>query len=289
MEDVFPTKAEKAEKVFNIEYKERSTRKPNVKYAAPRVLIPVFPGTNNEYDTVRAFEEAGAKTDIMIIKNLTHQDIEESMNQLVRRIDDSQILVLLGDFNNGDVPDGYGKFISTVLRNGYVKEAVMNLLNKRDGLILGIGNGFNALIKLGLVPYGDIRDMNENSPALTCNKIGRHVSQFVRTKVVSTLSPWFAYSEVGDIHTLPVSHSEGRFVAGEDMVRELAAKGQIATQYVDLDGIPSSEVPHNPNGSICAIEALTSPDGRVMGKMAHSERMGNYLYKNIPGLKTQNI
>jgi len=289
LEDIFPTKAEKEEKVFNIEYKERNTKRSQVKYASPKVLIPVFPGTVDEYNTARAFEEAGAKTDIMIIKNLAPQLIEESINQLARKINESQILVLLGDFNNGDVPDGYGRFITTVLRNEYVKESVMNLLNKNEGLILGIGNGFNALLKLGLLPYGEIRDIDENSPALTYNKIGSHISRFVRTKVVSTLSPWFAHSEVGDIYTLPVSHSEGRFVAGEDTVMELAAKGQIATQYVDLDGNPSPEVPYNPFGSICAIEAVTSPDGRVLGKITHSERIGNYLYKNIPGLKEQNI
>jgi len=165
----------------------------------------------------------------------------------------------------------------------------MNLLNKRDGLIIGICNGFQALIKLGLVPYGEIRDIDANSPTLTYNKIGRHVSQLVRTKVVSTLSPWFAYSEVGDIHTIPVSHGEGRFVADDDMVRLLAAKGQIAAQYVDLNGNASADVPYNPNGSICAIEAITSPDGRVLGKMAHSERVGKHLYKNVPGEKEQNI
>jgi len=289
LEGIFPTKAEKAEKVFSIEYKERNTKRPQVKYASPKVLIPVFPGTADEYDTAKAFEEAGAKTDIMIIKNLTPQLIEESINQLAKKINESQILVLLGDFNNGDVPDGYGRFITTVLRNEYVKEAVMNLLNKNNGLILGIGNGFNALLKLGLLPYGEIRDMDENSPALTYNKIGSHVSRFVRTKVVSTLSPWFAYSEVGDIHTVPVSHSEGRFVAGEEMLRELAAKGQIATQYVDLDGNPYSEVPYNPFGSTCAVEAITSPDGRVLGRIAHFERVGNHLYKNIPGIKELNI
>ena len=289
LEPIFPTKAEKADKVFEVDYRERNNNKPSMKHPAPRVLIPVFPGTNCEYDTARAFEDANGKADIMVIKNLTTRDIEESIEELVRRINNSQILALPGGFSGGDEPDGSGKFIAAVFRNDYVKEAVMNLLNKRDGLIIGICNGFQALIKLGLVPYGEIRDIDESSPTLTYNKIGRHVSQLVRTKVVSTLSPWFAYSEVGDIHTVPVSHGEGRFVAGDDMIRQLADKGQIATQYVDLNGNVSAEVPHNPNGSICAIEAITSPDGRVLGKMAHSERVGKYLYKNIPGEKEQNI
>jgi len=289
LEPIFPTKAEKADNVFEVDYRERNKNKPSMKHPAPRVLIPVFPGTNCEYDTARAFEDANGKADIMVIKNLTTRDIEESIEELVRRINNSQILALPGGFSGGDEPDGSGKFIAAVFRNDYVKEAVMNLLNKRDGLIIGICNGFQALIKLGLVPYGEIRDIDESSPTLTYNKIGRHVSQLVRTKVVSTLSPWFAYSEVGDIHTVPVSHGEGRFVAGDDMIRQLADKGQIATQYVDLNGNASAEVPHNPNGSICAIEAITSPDGRVLGKMAHSERVGKYLYKNIPGEKEQNI
>jgi len=289
LEPIFPTKAEKADNVFEVDYRERNKNKPSMKHPAPRVLIPVFPGTNCEYDTARAFEDANGKADIMVIKNLTTRDIEESIEELVRRINNSQILALPGGFSGGDEPDGSGKFIAAVFRNDYVKEAVMNLLNKRDGLIIGICNGFQALIKLGLVPYGEIRDIDESSPTLTYNKIGRHVSQLVRTKVVSTLSPWFAYSEVGDIHTVPVSHGEGRFVAGDDMIRQLADKGQIATQYVDLNGNVSAEVPHNPNGSICAIEAITSPDGRVLGKMAHSERVGKYLYKNIPGEKEQNI
>jgi len=289
LEPIFPTKAEKADKVFEVDYRGRNTNKPSIKHPVPRVLIPVFPGTNCEYDTARAFEDAKGKADIMVIKNLTPQDIEESLKELVRRINNSQILALPGGFSGGDEPDGSGKFIAAVFRNDYVKEAVMNLLYKRDGLIIGICNGFQALIKLGLVPYGEIRDIDENSPTLTYNKIGRHVSQLVRTKVVSTLSPWFAYSEVGDIHTIPVSHGEGRFVASDEMLRQLAEKGQIATQYVDVDGNASDEVPHNPNGSICAIEAITSPDGRVLGKMGHSERVGKHLYKNVPGEKEQSI
>ncbi|SHI41112.1 phosphoribosylformylglycinamidine synthase [Lutispora thermophila] len=289
LETIFPTKAEKANNIFEVEYRGRNINKPSIKHTSPRVLIPVFPGTNCEYDTARAFEDAGGKADIMVIRNLTPQDIEESIKELVRRIDNSQILALPGGFSGGDEPDGSGKFIAAVFRNDYVKEAVMNLLYKRDGLIIGICNGFQALIKLGLLPYGHIRDIDENSPTLTYNKIGRHVSQLVRTKVVSTLSPWFAYSEVGDIHTIPVSHGEGRFVASEDMVRHLANKGQIATQYVDLDGNAAAKVPYNPNGSICAIEAITSPDGRILGKMAHSERVGRHLYKNVPGEKEQNI
>ncbi len=289
LESIFPAKAEKADSVFEVEYKGRNTQKPVIKSPAPRVLIPVFPGTNCEYDTARAFEDAKAKADIMVIKNITPKDIEESVKELARRIRASQILAFPGGFSGGDEPDGSGKFIAAVFRNDYVKEAVMELLNNRDGLIIGICNGFQALIKLGLLPYGEIRDIDESSPTLTYNKIGRHVSQLVSTKVTSTLSPWFAYSNVGDIHTIPVSHGEGRFVGDEELIKELARKGQIAAQYVDEEGRPSAEFPHNPNGSANAIEAITSPDGRILGKMAHSERVAKYVYKNVPGNKEQSI
>ncbi|MDD4834992.1 MAG: phosphoribosylformylglycinamidine synthase, partial [Lutispora sp.] len=289
LEAIFPTKGEKADNIFHVEYKERNIKKPSTKISMPRVLIPVFPGTNCEYDTARAFEDAGGKADIMVIKNITSKDIEESVMELVKRIRTSQIVALPGGFSGGDEPGGSGKFIAAVFRNDYVKEAVMEFLNSKDGLMIGICNGFQALIKLGLLPYGKISDMNENSPTLTYNKIGRHVSQLVRTKVTSTLSPWFAYSNIGDIHTIPVSHGEGRFVGNENLIRDMAAKGQIAAQYVDIDGNASAEIPYNPNGSVNAIESITSPDGRILGKMAHSERVGKDVYKNVPGDKEQSI
>lgn len=289
LEEIFPTKADAVDNVFSVEYKKRNAKKPAIKIAKPRVLIPVFPGTNCEYDTSRAFEEAGGEVDIMIIKNLTSKDIKESTKELAERIGKSQIIVLAGGFSGGDEPDGSGKFMAAMFRNEKAKEAVEEFLNNRDGLMLGICNGFQALIKLGLLPYGEIRDMDENSPTLTFNKIGRHVSCLARTKVSSVLSPWFAYSEVGDIHVIPVSHGEGRFAAEYGLIEELAQKGQIAAQYVDMDGNVSPQVPYNPNGSANAIEAITSPDGRILGKMAHSERAGQYVSINVPGNKKQDI
>ena len=289
LEEIFPTKADPVDNVFSVEYKIRNSKKAAIKIAKPKVLIPVFPGTNCEYDTARAFEEVGAEADVMIIKNLTSKDIEESTKELAARIGKSQIIVLAGGFSGGDEPDGSGKFMAAMFRNEKVKKAVEEFLNNKDGLMLGICNGFQALIKLGLLPYGEIRDMDENSPTLTFNKIGRHVSCLTRTKVSSVLSPWFAYSEVGDIHTIPISHGEGRFAAECRIIKELAEKGQIAAQYVDVDGIVSSQVPYNPNGSANAIEAITSPDGRILGKMAHSERAGQYVSVNVPGNKNQSI
>jgi len=258
-------------------------------FAKPRIFIPVFPGTNCEYDTAKAFEEAGGKTDIFVVKNLTPADIEKTIDVMVKKIANSQIVMLPGGFSAGDEPEGSGKFIATAFRNPYIKEAIMELLKKRDGLMLGICNGFQALIKLGLLPYGEICDLTEESPTLTFNSIGRHVSCMVRTRIASDKSPWFMNVKVGDIHTVAVSHGEGRFVAPEKVIEKLAANGQIATQYVDLDGKASYDIRYNPNGSMLAIEGITSPDGRVLGKMGHSERKGSNVCINVPGNKDQRI
>ncbi len=259
------------------------------KIARPKVFIPVFPGTNCEYDTEKAFRAAGADCDVFVLKNLTPSDITESAAEMTKRIKESQIIMIPGGFSAGDEPEGSGKFIATVFRNPAIRDAVNELLKQRDGLMLGICNGFQALIKLGLVPYGEICDLGEDSPTLTYNAIGRHVSQMVYTRVASCLSPWLSQSKVGDIHAVPVSHGEGRFVASEEWVKKLAEKGQIATQYVDLAGYPTYETAFNPNGSVYAIEGITSPDGRVLGKMAHSERRGIDIAKNIYGDQDQKI
>ncbi len=257
--------------------------------ARPRVIIPVFPGTNCEYDSARAFERAGGLVATLVIRNLTPAAIEESVTALVAAITRAQIIMLPGGFSAGDEPDGSGKFIAALFRNPRITEAVNDLLNQRDGLILGICNGFQALIKLGLVPYGKIVDLTPDSPTLTFNQIGRHVSRLVRTKVASNQSPWFNNAAVGDIHTVAVSHGEGRFAAGPEVVAALAANGQIATQYVDFNGNPSGDIDYNPNGSAGAVEAITSSDGRILGKMAHSERAGKYVALNVPGEKEQGI
>ena len=257
--------------------------------AHPKVLIPAFPGTNSEYDSAKAFREAGAETEILVFRNLTPSHIEESLASLAEKIRGSQILFIPGGFSAGDEPDGSAKFIATVLRNPRVADAVMDLLNNRDGLVLGICNGFQALIKTGLVPYGEIRESTADSPTLFHNEIGRHVSCYVHTRVANVMSPWLANNKVGDIHVLPVSHGEGRFVAPPAFIAELAAKGQIATQYCGPDGTPTMDIAHNPNGSMAAVEGITSPCGRVFGKMAHTERRGKHVAKNIPGNKIQPI
>jgi phosphoribosylformylglycinamidine synthase len=269
-----------------------STGKPRkcaVKVARPRVLLTVFPGTNCEYDTARAFEKAGAVCDIFVMRNLTASDVDESVAELTRKIAESQMVVVPGGFSSGDEPEGSGKFIAAVFRNGRIKDEVHRLLRQRDGLMLGICNGFQALIKLGLVPYGEIRDMDAQSPTLTFNTINRHISRMVRTKVYSSISPWLAHSQVGDVHIIPVSHGEGRFVAGEEAIRNLFRAGQVCTLYVDENGQPVNDPVSNPNGSLYCIEGITSPDGRVLGKMAHSERQGMNVSKNIPGEKYQPI
>ena len=252
-----------------------------VKIAQPRVLIPVFPGTNCEYDTLKAFERAGAKADVLVVRNLSAKDVAESAAEFARRIAQSQIIFIPGGFSGGDEPDGSGKFITAFFRNGVVSDEVARLLQARDGLIGGICNGFQALIKLGLVPYGEIREATSDAPTLTFNHIGRHQSRLVHTRVASNKSPWMMYANVGDEFTIPISHGEGRFVANEDLLAQLAENGQIATQYVNLNGEPSMDILFNPNGSVDAIEGITSPDGRVFGRMGHAERTGEMLYRNV--------
>jgi phosphoribosylformylglycinamidine synthase len=254
--------------------------------AKPRVVIPVFPGTNCEYDSARAFKRAGAEVDTVVINNLTPDAVALSTKALAQAIRSSQMVMLPGGFSGGDEPDGSAKFITAFFRSPEVSDAVGDLLNNRDGLMLGICNGFQALIKLGLVPFGHIVPMSANYPTLTFNTIGRHQSRLVRTRVASTLSPWMSKSTVGDIHTIAISHGEGRFVADEATVRSLIEGGQVATQYVDQQGVPSMNLDVNPNGSVLSIEAITSPDGRVLGKMGHSERRGPGLYRNVPDAQT---
>ena len=267
----------------------RIQRSASIKVAQPRVLIPVFPGTNCEYDTARAFERAGAKAETIVIRNLSASAIEESVNVFERAIKQSQIIMLPGGFSGGDEPEGSGKFITAFFRNAKIKDAVHDLLQNRDGLMLGICNGFQALVKLGLVPFGEIIDMADDAPTLTFNTIARHQSMMVTTRIASNKSPWLYGCEVGDIHTIPISHGEGRFVAPDRIIQQMANNGQIATQYVDLDGNPTMDIRYNPNTSVEAIEGITSPDGRVLGKMGHSERIGSFIGKNVPGSKDQKI
>lgn len=291
LDKIFPMKAPRKEKkdVRMPTYTNDLPLTAPYNVAKPTVFIPVFPGINCEYDTAAAFEAAGAKTDIFVIRNLTPDAIKESVEEMAKRMKQAQIMALPGGFSAGDEPDGSGKFMATMFRNPTLTEAVEDLLTNRDGLILGICNGFQALIKLGLVPYGHIVPLKDDSPTLTFNTIGRHISRMVDTKVVSNKSPWLSLCEPGDIHTIAVSHGEGRFVATEEEIKHLVANGQIGTQYVDLAGNPTMESPYNPNGSFYAVESVTSPDGRVLGKMGHSERYTDGLMKNIPGNKFQPI
>ena len=262
---------------------------PSIKTAKPRVIIPVFPGTNCEYDCNRAFTKAGAETTELVFKNYSKSALLESIEALEKQIRESQIIMIPGGFSAGDEPDGSGKFIATIFRNERIKDAVNDLLKNRDGLVLGICNGFQALIKLGLVPYGEIVDIEENMATLTYNNINRHMSSIIRTKITSNKSPWFNEVNVGDIHNVAISHGEGRFIANEELLRQLITNDQIATQYVDLEGHVSLDMPFNPNGSVLGIEGITSPDGRVLGKMGHSERIGEDLYVNVPGNFHQKI
>ncbi len=290
LQGIFPYKLPDTESPADIcqpLYKENLPLTAPVTIAKPRVFIPVFPGNNCEYDSARAFEEAGAAAETFVVRNLTAQAVEESVEQMVKYINNSQIIMIPGGFSAGDEPDGSGKFIATMFRNPRIKEAVSDLLENRDGLILGICNGFQALIKLGLVPYGEVRDLTADSPTLTFNTIGRHISQIVTTRVVSNKSPWLSCCEPGDEHAIAVSHGEGRFYAPEAVIKELFANGQVATQYVDNNGMPTMNMPYNPNGSLYAIEGITSPDGRVLGKMGHTERFADGLYRNIYGDKDQ--
>ncbi len=290
LESVFPSVA----KAYTNEIKDEIFETKNIyicknKIAKPKVFIPVFPGTNCEYDSKKAFEEAGADVTTQVFKNIKQGHIEQTVVNMVNNIKQSNILMLPGGFSAGDEPEGSGKFIATVFRNPRIKEAVTELLNNRDGLMLGICNGFQALIKLGLVPDGQIADLTENSPTLTYNTIGRHISCIAQTKVISNKSPWFANVKPGDIFSTALSHGEGRFIASEEVVEKLFKNGQVATCYVDFEGKPTMQSPYNPNGSIYAIEGITSQDGRILGKMGHSERIGNNVYRNITGEKDQKL
>ena len=290
LEPVFPYR-KAGDKVEAISYPVKPLDRvaPAVRLAKPRIIIPVFPGTNCEYDTARAFRRAGGDPHILVLKNLTPADVAESCEALVKELDAAQILMLPGGFSGGDEPDGSAKFISAFFRAPAVADAVNRLLKERDGLALGICNGFQALIKLGLVPYGEIRPITADDPTLTFNTVHRHQSMLVRTRVASNKSPWLSKCEVGDEHLIAISHGEGRFVCNDALLQKLIANGQVATQYVDLNCVPTMDQRYNPNGSVLAIEGITSPDGRVFGKMGHSERSGELLYKNVHGDKYQPI
>ena len=284
LEEVYPSKFQiSASPVITGNYEERPALHASKKYDEVKVVIPVFPGTNCEYDSKRAFEKAGANVKLVLVRNKTSQDIKNSIEDLYKELQDAQIMMLPGGFSAGDEPEGSGKFIATFLRNPKLKEAITELIDNREGLVIGICNGFQALIKLGLLPYGKIKDMDKDDPTLTFNTIGRHVSQMVETRIASVNSPWLSKVNVGDIHTIPVSHGEGRFVAPKEVIEELFANGQVITQYVDKDGKPTLESPYNPNGSVMAIEGIVSKNGRILGKMGHSERQGNNRNKNIYG------
>jgi phosphoribosylformylglycinamidine synthase len=290
LEPIYPTQVKSSTPLESITPKDfPRSAKPRVSSAQPKVLIPTFPGTNSEYDSAKAFRQAGADAEILVFRNLSAQHIEESLSTLAAQIRQSQIFMLPGGFSAGDEPDGSAKFIATILRSPRVADAVMDLLKNRDGLILGICNGFQALIKTGLVPYGEIRDATSDSPTLVHNAIGRHISCYARTKIISTLSPWLANRTLGEIHRIPLSHGEGRFYASSECIKELANRGQLATQYCDALGQPSMDISINPNGSLCAIEGITSPCGRVFGKMGHTERNSTGVATNLPGEKHQPI
>ena len=287
--DIYPETAEAPGKAQNVSFDKGPVIASSSSFAAPRVFIPVFPGTNCEYDTVKAFERAGAVCETVIFNNRSAQAIDASIDQMVKAIDNAQMIMLPGGFSAGDQPDGSGKFIAAVFRNPKIADAVMKLLKSRDGLMLGICNGFQALVKLGLLPDGEIKSLTPDMPTLTYNTIGRHISAMPVTKVVSNLSPWLAGAQLGGLYRVPVSHGEGRFVANDAVIEKLIKNGQIATQYVDFDGNATMDGNYNLNGSVYAIEGITSADGRILGKMGHSERIGKGLYQNIPGENDQKI
>lgn len=290
LEKVFPTVAvEGKEEVKTDVFKADSIYVCKNKVAKPTVFIPVFPGTNCEYDSAKAFERAGADTIVKVFKNLNATDIRDSVDEFVKAIEQSQIIMFPGGFSAGDEPEGSAKFFATAFRNAKMTEAVNKLLQERDGLMLGICNGFQALIKLGLVPYGEIRQQTADSPTLTYNTIGRHISKMVYTKVVTNKSPWLAQAELGKTYCNPASHGEGRFVAPKEWLDKLFANGQVATQYVNENGQPTMDEEWNVNGSYMAIEGITSPDGRILGKMAHSERRGDSVAVNIYGEQDMKI
>ncbi len=284
LEGVYPTNAfENKTDIPAFAYSGEKAAPAVLKCAKPKVLIPVFPGTNCEYDSAKAFMRAGAETEIFVINNLSAQKVSDSVDAFVKKVKEANIIFVPGGFSGGDEPDGSGKFITAFFRNGAIKNEVNELLKNRDGLMCGICNGFQALIKLGLVPYGEIIDTDESCPTLTFNSIGRHQSRIVRTRIASNKSPWFSGVNVGDVYSVPISHGEGRFFASDELIMKLAENGQIATQYVDLEGKPTSNILYNPNNSCFAIEGITSPDGHVLGKMGHTERYNKGLYQNVEG------
>lgn len=290
LEKVFPTKVKTENKKANNIMSDKTcgiTRKMPI--TKPRVFVPVFPGTNCEYDVAKAFEDAGAIANMVVFKNLKPKNIQESIELFAKEIEQSQIIMLPGGFSSGDEPDGSGKFIGAVFRNPKLKDLIHKHLYEQDGLMLGICNGFQALVKLGLLPYGEIKEMDETSPTLTFNMIGRHMSRMVQTKVVSKLSPWFSEVELGEEFTIPISHGEGRFIVSEELEKQLIENGQIATQYVDFQGNSTYDIAYNPNGSVDSVEGITSPDGRILGKMGHSERCYRDIMKNMPGRKDQKL
>ena len=289
LEKVFPTRVEQKGEARNILSQKTPTITRKLPITKPHVFIPVFPGTNCEYDSAKAFEDAGARVSTVVFKNLKPQDIQDSIELFAKEIEKAQIIMFPGGFSAGDEPDGSGKFISSIFRNPKLKDLIHKHLYEKDGLMLGICNGFQALVKLGLLPYGEIREMDDTMPTLTFNTISRHQSKMVNTKVVSKMSPWFSEVELGEVFTVPISHGEGRFIVSKELEEELIANGQIATQYVDFDGNATYDIDFNPNGSIDAIEGITSPDGRILGKMGHSERCYRDILKNMPGKKDQKI
>ena len=290
LERVFPTVAVPGKDTVNTGlYDTKDIYICKNKVAKPNVFIPVFPGTNCEYDSAKAFERAGATTTVKVFRNMSESDIRDSVAEFEKAIANAQIIMFPGGFSAGDEPEGSAKFFANAFRNERLKEAVTKLLQERDGLMLGICNGFQALIKLGLVPYGEIREQSADSPTLTYNTIGRHISRMVYTKVVTNKSPWLAGAELGGIYTNPASHGEGRFVAPEEWLKKLFENGQVATQYVREDGTPTMDEEWNVNGSFMAIEGITSPDGRILGKMAHSERRGDSVAVNIYGEQDMKI
>ena len=290
LESVFPTQSGVEQKTLSDDlYQAKDIVIAKHKTAVPKVFIPVFPGTNCEYDTGKAFADAGAQVETIVFKNQNASQIVESVDAFEKAIRESQILMFSGGFSAGDEPDGSAKFIASIFRNTKIMDAVHDLLQQRDGLALGICNGFQAVIKLGLVPFGEIKPQTADAPTLTTNSIGRHISKSVYTKVVSNKSPWLAQAKLGGVYTIPASHGEGRFVAPQEVIDQLFANGQVATRYVDLNGVPTMNEDFNPNGSYAAIEGITSPDGRVLGKMCHSERIGRGVAMNIYGEQDQKI
>ena len=290
LESVFPTQSGVEQKTLSDDlYQAKDIVIAKHKTAVPKVFIPVFPGTNCEYDTGKAFADAGAQVETIVFKNQNASQIVESVDAFEKAISESQILMFSGGFSAGDEPDGSAKFIASIFRNTKIMDAVHDLLQQRDGLALGICNGFQAVIKLGLVPFGEIKPQTADAPTLTTNSIGRHISKSVYTKVVSNKSPWLAQAKLGGVYTIPASHGEGRFVAPQEVIDQLFANGQVATRYVDLNGVPTMNEDFNPNGSYAAIEGITSPDGRVLGKMCHSERIGRGVAMNIYGEQDQKI